>query len=97
MHQNNSRRINSLTSLSVNGCARMCIVDIPCSLEISGLYQNLDVSWTNFTVTCLSVVFSVKQKGNKMVKTLLKHKSIFYSYKFQSPSLFKPPVIRRTI
>lgn len=50
---------NSPTSLSVNEYVRIS-VDIPCSLEISGLYQNLDVSWTNFTVTCLSVVFSVK-------------------------------------
>lgn len=26
---------------------------LPWSLEMSGLYQNLDVSWTNFTVSCL--------------------------------------------
>ncbi len=26
---------------------------LPWSLEMSGLYQNLEVSWTNFTVSCL--------------------------------------------
>lgn len=27
---------------------------LPCSLEMSGLYQNLDVSWTNLTLSLLS-------------------------------------------
>lgn len=31
-----------------------------CSLEMSGLYQNLDVSWTNFTFSLMSGLWSVE-------------------------------------
>lgn len=34
----------------------------PCSLEMSGLYQNLDVSWTNFTFILMSGYPSVATK-----------------------------------
>lgn len=47
-------------------------VHAPCSLEISALYQNLDVSWTKFTDTCLSPGLSAKQNSKTVtVKVLL--------------------------
>lgn len=45
---------------------RMPSARVPCSREISALYQNLDVSWTKFTDTCLSPGLSAKES----VKTL---------------------------
>lgn len=39
------------------GCARHS----PCSLEISGLYQYLEVSWTNFTLARVSGLLSKKE------------------------------------
>lgn len=39
----------------------------PCSLEISGLYQYLEVSWTNFTLARVSGLLS---KGGKERKVL---------------------------
>lgn len=41
-----------------------------CSLEISALYQNLEVSWTNFTITSLS--FGLSGKGEATSEGLQK-------------------------
>lgn len=35
---------------------------LPCSLEISGLYQNLEVSWTNFTFSLVSGLSSANRR-----------------------------------
>lgn len=42
--------------------------NLPCSLAMSGLYQYLEVSWTNFTVTCLLTRTSTTKKQKKKKK-----------------------------
>lgn len=37
---------------------------LPWSLEMSGLYQNLDVSWTNLTLSLLSGLPSAAKKSD---------------------------------
>lgn len=60
--------------LSFPSCEQICLDGLPlvlvspCSLEMSGLYQNLDVSWTNFTFILMSGYPSV---GTKETGTLL--------------------------
>lgn len=39
----------------------------PCSLEISGLYQYLEVSWTNFTLARVSGLLSKAGEGKKVL------------------------------
>lgn len=42
--------VNKFTTM---GCLKYLLVS-PCSLEMSGLYQNLEVSWTNLTFILMS-------------------------------------------
>lgn len=45
---------------------RFCCINLPWSLEMSGLYQNLDVSCTNLTVTLLAST-SAKQNAAEWI------------------------------
>lgn len=46
------------------------VILLPCSLEISGLYQNFEVSWTNFTFSGLLAMKSANQNNIRLYVTV---------------------------
>lgn len=69
-----------------SGKGHTCPAHAPCSLEISALYQNLDVSWTKFTDTCFSPGLSAKWNFKTVTIEVSLHLLTSQELEVQSPT-----------